>query len=57
MCDKVVSVKYEGTPLDIAIKPAVDCKLTNAHASFNSKSNGSLENLLCIKSFLSDIFL
>ena len=51
-----VSVKYEGIPFNIAIKPAVDCKLTKAHAFFNKIFKGSLENLLCKIIFLSVYF-
>jgi len=29
-----------GMPFDIAVKPAVDCKLTNAQASFNNNFKG-----------------
>ena len=42
----VLSVKYAGTPFNIAVNPAVDCKLTNAQAFFNKELRGSLENLL-----------
>ena len=40
------SVKYAGIPFTIALKPAVDCKLTKDQACLSSSSKGILEYLL-----------